>query len=362
MTRSPAWPSRPRGCWRCWRRCRPRSVDGRGPRRPAGRRRADGPALRAAPARAGRTGPLGARPVRRLPARPGFRLPPLMFTDDEAVAVLLGLVAARRLIPSVAGRGVGLGGGQDPPGAARGAQSTSDRTAADRPVHGCGRRRRRRSGPHAAGAGRRRCGPPSRGRGLHRPPRRAHRTDPPPLRPVVHSARWYVVAADAGDDGIRTFRLDRSPRRRRGRARSSSPWGSTRSGTSPPGWPRHRGGTRSRCSWTVSSTTSCSACPRPGRRAGGARPAGWVRLQLRAQRLEWVPALLVGLQRPFVVEAPEELRQEVAAIGRRLLEQQGDPRVLSRTGAWAGGGCASRSAAGTRGRRRAARPRRPPGR
>jgi inner membrane transporter RhtA len=29
--------------------------------------------------------------------RPGFRLPPLMFTGDEAVVVVLGLMAARRL-------------------------------------------------------------------------------------------------------------------------------------------------------------------------------------------------------------------------------------------------------------------------
>ncbi|HKT05479.1 MAG TPA: HTH domain-containing protein, partial [Rugosimonospora sp.] len=29
--------------------------------------------------------------------RPGYKLPPLMFTDDEALAVVLGLLAARRL-------------------------------------------------------------------------------------------------------------------------------------------------------------------------------------------------------------------------------------------------------------------------
>ena len=29
--------------------------------------------------------------------RPGFRLPPLLFTDDEALAIMLGLLAARRL-------------------------------------------------------------------------------------------------------------------------------------------------------------------------------------------------------------------------------------------------------------------------
>src|SRR5262245_4010702 len=29
--------------------------------------------------------------------RPGFKLPPLMFTEDEALAITLGLLAARRL-------------------------------------------------------------------------------------------------------------------------------------------------------------------------------------------------------------------------------------------------------------------------
>src|SRR5919206_1828063 len=29
--------------------------------------------------------------------RPGYKLPPLMFTDEEALAVVLGLLAARRL-------------------------------------------------------------------------------------------------------------------------------------------------------------------------------------------------------------------------------------------------------------------------
>ena len=36
--------------------------------------------------------------------RPGFRLPPLMFTEDEALALLLGLMAARRLGLTAAGR------------------------------------------------------------------------------------------------------------------------------------------------------------------------------------------------------------------------------------------------------------------
>ncbi|WP_327049235.1 AsnC family transcriptional regulator [Microbispora sp. NBC_01189] len=36
------------------------------------------------------------RTVRRVPAHtPGYRVPPLMLSDDEALAVLLGLVAGR---------------------------------------------------------------------------------------------------------------------------------------------------------------------------------------------------------------------------------------------------------------------------
>src|SRR5438034_10794541 len=38
--------------------------------------------------------------------RPGFKLPPLMFSDQEALAVVLGLLAARRLGLAVAGPAV----------------------------------------------------------------------------------------------------------------------------------------------------------------------------------------------------------------------------------------------------------------
>src|SRR5256885_11114655 len=41
--------------------------------------------------------------------RPGFKLPPLLFSDDEALAVVLGLLAVRRL--RLAGAGSEAGGG-----------------------------------------------------------------------------------------------------------------------------------------------------------------------------------------------------------------------------------------------------------
>jgi hypothetical protein len=56
-----------------------------------------------------------------------------------------------------------------------------------------------------------------------------------------------------------------------------------------------------------------------GAAAGGAAGSrGWVRVRLRAERLDWVPAVLAGMDRPFVVEEPVELREQVRALARRL--------------------------------------------
>ena len=43
-----------------------------------------------------------------------------------------------------------------------------------------------------------------------------------------------------------------------------------------------------------------------------------VRVELRAERLDWVPAVLASLDRPFVIERPDELRGLVAALAERL--------------------------------------------
>nr|WP_211298717.1 hypothetical protein [Kineococcus rhizosphaerae] len=48
---------------------------------------------------------------------------------------------------------------------------------------------------------------------------------------------------------------------------------------------------------------------------------GWLRVFVRAERLEWVAARLAALDRPFVVEAPEALQQVVADLGRRLVDR-----------------------------------------
>jgi WYL domain len=45
---------------------------------------------------------------------------------------------------------------------------------------------------------------------------------------------------------------------------------------------------------------------------------GWVRVQLQAERLDWVPAVLASLDRPFVIDHPKALRDQVRALARRL--------------------------------------------
>ena len=44
----------------------------------------------------------------------------------------------------------------------------------------------------------------------------------------------------------------------------------------------------------------------------------WLRVELRAERLDWVPAVLASLDRPFIIERPDELRGLVIALADRL--------------------------------------------
>jgi hypothetical protein len=56
----------------------------------------------------------------------------------------------------------------------------------------------------------------------------------------------------------------------------------------------------------------------PGPGGGRAGEPGWVRARWRVQRLDWVPSVLAGLDRPFVIEEPDELRERVRALAEQL--------------------------------------------
>jgi predicted DNA-binding transcriptional regulator YafY len=50
-----------------------------------------------------------------------------------------------------------------------------------------------------------------------------------------------------------------------------------------------------------------------------------VRVRIRAERLDWIPGLLVGIGRKFVVDHPDELRVLVREVGRQLIEAADQP-------------------------------------
>jgi hypothetical protein len=45
---------------------------------------------------------------------------------------------------------------------------------------------------------------------------------------------------------------------------------------------------------------------------------GWQCVEIRAERLDWLPAVLAALDLPFVIERPDELRDRVVALADRL--------------------------------------------
>jgi WYL domain len=52
----------------------------------------------------------------------------------------------------------------------------------------------------------------------------------------------------------------------------------------------------------------------------------WFRVELRVERLDWLPAVLASLDRPFVIERPDELRGLVLALAARLADSARPPR------------------------------------
>ncbi|MFC9765725.1 helix-turn-helix transcriptional regulator [Rhodococcus jostii] len=251
---------------------------------------------------------------------PGFRMPPLMLTDDEALAVLLGLVAGRRtglLTTSVAATESAAAKVQRVLPEALGRRLDALLQTTDFTAHG---------GPvvelettvllQLAEAARDRTpvaisytSPNGR-----RSERIVH-----PFGIVAHSGRWYVTGADSASDETRTFRLDRitalEPRAGTfGLPDGFDPAERVLSGLAEAPW-RHEVSVR------VEGTAEQVRSLLP---AGLAtvhdipHVDGWVRVRLRAERLDWVPTLLAGLGLPFAVEHPDELRGLVRTLAERL--------------------------------------------
>lgn len=255
----------------------------------------------------------------------GFRMPPLMLGDDEALAVLLGLIAGRR-------SGLMTSAGTASETAAAKIRRVLPRRVAvklesvleslaftdqsgevDAPntdvlltIADAVRHRRPISIRYTARDGRRTQ------RTLH------------PYGIVAHSGRWYVTGEDPelGDGGEdRTFRLDRiaDARTLLGSFEPPSDLDSAQrvlSGFATADYRyevvlRVRGTPeriRARIPPSVATVTE----------AADGNDDGWLRVEIHAESLEWLPPLLASLDLPFVIERPDELRELVLAFAERL--------------------------------------------
>jgi predicted DNA-binding transcriptional regulator YafY len=251
--------------------------------------------------------------------RPGFRLPPLMLTDDEAVAVALGVQAAGRL---------GLSGSTEavegalvkihrvlPDGLRRrveALEATLDFTSSARrgaPVKGetvliladAIRRRRRLRMTYRAFSG------------------EATRRELSPHGLVVHSGRWYLAGYDHLREDMRTFRVDRMLRMRVIDETADDPpegfdavtYVSTSLARVPWGWDVE-----------VALDLPLDEALRrvPATLAELAEEEGTTVLRMRADSLDWAANVLAGLGCLFTIRKPDELRTSIRALADRLAE------------------------------------------
>jgi len=247
----------------------------------------------------------------------GYKLPPLMLTDDEAVAVVLGLMAGRR---------AGLATAQDaatasamakvrrvlPPELARRTDALLSTVDVTGPV--------RAAAPPGVDVLLTLADATRQGR----PVRIAYTTwrgnsgerDLDPYGLVCHAGRWYVTGRDHSRRAVRTFRLDRISAARPTEGAFEVPVGFDPAGHVLAGLAEvpyaHE--------MSVVLHTSLTAARRRLPRSVGTltEVAGGVRLTARAERLDGAAQLLAGLGWEFTVERPGELREAVRALAARM--------------------------------------------
>jgi predicted DNA-binding transcriptional regulator YafY len=203
---------------------------------------------------------------------PGYRLPPLMLTDDEALAVLLGLAAGRR-----AGLLAGTG--------------TASETATAKIRRVLPERLARRLDALLGSLA------------FTAPPAGAAAADRAVLLSIADAVRHRrpVSIRYTSADGRRSERVLSGL--------ATAPY-------------RHRVsllilGTaeqiRARLPASVATLEEL-----PTGAGAQAETEHWFRAELRVEQLDWLPPLLASLDRPFVIERPDELRGLTIALAGRL--------------------------------------------
>lgn len=249
----------------------------------------------------------------------GYRMPPLMLTDEEALAVLLGLIAGRRvgLVTTSAA-------------AIQGATAKLRRVL---PRQLAGRLDALMETITFTGPAQAVISPETqvmlqlaeaardhRAVKIGYTDRQEHRTERVvhPYGIIAHHNRWYLTGLDSASNQVRSFRLDRITRLTQREDTfdmpadfdppthlladlASSPW-------------QHE------VSLRVCGIASDVACRLPtGLASIEVIDEQWVRVRLRAERLDWVPGVLAGIGLPMVIEEPDELKDAVRKLAAALL-------------------------------------------
>jgi len=265
-------------------------------------------------------------PVRSLRGRyggyrlaPGYRMPPLMLSDDEAVAVLLGLVAGhraglatssvaaaesaaaklRRVLPEALARRLAA------------LLDTAEFTLGAHPV----------ATPRTdilltiaeAARDRRPVAITYTSIGDRRSERTLH-----PYGIVAHSGRWYAIGVDSATGTTRTFRLDRISTPQVLDGTFDAPEGFNAAEEVLSGLARVP--YRHRISLRVQGSVDDvrRRLPPVVATVRDGDEEGWACVRINAERLDWVPAVLAGLGVPFVIDRPDALRDLVRSLAAQL--------------------------------------------
>jgi predicted DNA-binding transcriptional regulator YafY len=249
--------------------------------------------------------------------RPGYRLPPLMLTDDEAVVVALGLVAARQLGLDTASHPVDGASTKIrrvlPDGLRRQVEALETTLGfttppvAGAPVAGrtvllladaVRRRRRVRAGYRSF-------------EGVET------RRELSPHGLVIHSGRWYLAAYDHVREDMRTFRIDRMHDAAVSEGPAAEP---------PDGFDvvAHVSRSLARVPWRwevevlLALPFELAARRLPPTLAELIDQGERTLLRMRVSSLGWTARVLAGLDCSFTINRPEELRASVQELGARL--------------------------------------------
>jgi predicted DNA-binding transcriptional regulator YafY len=250
---------------------------------------------------------------------PGYRMPPLMLTDDEAVVVLLGLAGTRRATLQ--------------PDTAVAVESATAKVHRVLPRALAARLDALVTATSYADQGRAPTTPETgvlltvAEAAVQRRPLAITYRDKngrsterllEPYGIVALRGQWYATGLDSRSGQVRSFRLDRIAHAVVQQGQFSVPGGFDPAAQvieAVSGAYRHAVSVRVQGSERVvrmrmpgSIATIESVIGEPG----------WVRVRWRVQRLDWVPSVLAGLDRPFVIEEPGELRERVRVLAEQL--------------------------------------------